>query len=110
MSNNAPLRKYATLEWLSTKLLTGVGGVWGWVASKFLNYLFRYLAQQGVKFIDISDSVIRTNLSDAEWIKINGEAWEKVEAGVSQQEGEEIDKKFIAAFDKYAVFTKVRNG
>jgi hypothetical protein len=111
MPNNKPLRDYSALRYLVSRLLVGVTGWKAWLGSIVLNWLFRWLAKEGVYFIDISGVYIATNMQEKEWLKVNSESWEKVEkGGLSEEEGREIDKKFIKAFDDFAVFKRVRNG
>lgn len=85
--------------WLTTPL--------NWIISTVIERLFNWLASRGIYFIDIGDTYIRTNLDEANWLKINGGGWEKVESGVSDDEGKKIDDSVIRAFDKFVVFSKV---
>lgn len=109
MANNKPLRKFFALELLVSKLVAGLVGWQAWLGGFILNIVFRYAARQGIYMIDIAGVNIRTNMGEDLWLKINGEAWEKVEAGgLTEEEGKDIDDKFIKALDDFTVFKKVK--
>lgn len=107
MANNKPLRKYKTLEWLTSKAATATG--LNWFLAVIAPYVVRWLASQGVYFIDVGSTYIQTNMDDATWVKVNGESYAKVEAGVTPEQGVKIDNEFISAFDNVAVFNKVQH-
>jgi len=111
MPNNKPTRKYFATNLLVSSILAGVTGFWGWVLGFILRFAINYLAKEGVYFIDITLVNIRTNMQEDEWIKVAGDAWEKVEqGGMTDAQGKDLDDKFKKAFDNFTVFSKVRNG
>ena len=109
MPNNSPIRKYFAVEKLVTYILTGVGGIWGRVLAFLLVPLFNWLASKGVYFIDVATVNIRTNMDKDTWERVAGDVWEKVDAGgLSEQEGKELDAKFIKAFNNFTIFKRVK--
>lgn len=109
MANNKPLRKFFVLELLVSKLVAGLVGWQAWIGGFVLNIVFRYAARQGIYMIDIMGVNLRTNMSEDTWNKINAESWELVEqGGLSEEEGKNVDDKFIAALDDFTVFKRVR--
>lgn len=108
MPNNRPIRKYFAIDLLVRKVLASVGGFWGWLLGIILTRLFNWLAMRGVYFIDVGSVYIQTNMDEKTWISVVGESYEKVEAGVSEKEGKEIDEKFIKAFNNFTVFKRVK--
>lgn len=109
MSNNKPLRDYSALRYLVSRLLVGVTGWKAWLASFFLNWLFRWLAREGVYFVDITGVYIATNMQEKDWLKVNSDSWEKVEkGGLTDEEGRAIDEKFVKSFRDFVVFKRVR--
>lgn len=108
MANNKPLRKYLGVEKILKRLTVSATGIWGWFRAQILIYAFRYAAREGVYLIDITGDTITTNMDEATWLKVNGESYAKVEAGVNPEQGAAIDNQFIAAFDNFTVFKKVK--
>lgn len=110
MPNNKPLRKYFATSLIVNSVLAGVTGFWGWILGFVLRFAINYLAKEGVYFIDVTLTNIRTNMQESEWKRINSESWEKVEqGGLTDVEGKALDDKYIKAFDNFTVFSKVRN-
>lgn len=109
MPNNQPTRKYYATDLLVKYLLKGVTGFWSGVLGFLLVPLFNWLAKKGVYFIDIGHTNIRTNMDMKNWKKVNGDSWEKVDAGgLTPEQGKEIDDAFIKAMDDFIVFKKVK--
>ncbi len=112
MANNKPLRKYLAVESMIKKMtapmLLTAGWFITWTVDQILKYSFRLAARQGIYMMDVGHTYITTNMDEATFLSVAGDSWTKVEAGVTPEVGKTIDDKYMAAFDKFAVFTKVK--
>lgn len=109
MPDNKPSRRFFAIDLLIAKITAGMGGVWGAVLGFFLRHIFNKLAAEGIYFIDITSSVIRTNMDEDTWLKTVNDSYEKVEQGnLTDEQGVAIDRAFIAAFNNFTVFKRVK--
>jgi hypothetical protein len=110
MANNQPLRKYFTTTLLVSAITAGMSGGWAWFVGLVAPYIINFLAKKGIYFIDVGVTMLQTNMDKKTWETVMGSAWEEVDKNnLTPEEGKAIDEKVKKAFDKFAVFTKVKS-
>lgn len=110
-----PDHKFFTAKLLTAKViaLAGLSGPLGWIAALFLTKLFNWLANEGVMFINMAAISFETEKDRKNFESAMDMAFfelEKNKNNLTKEQLDAIDDKVIAAFDKFVVFSKLRDG
>lgn len=107
--DNNPQPKFYALKLFAEWLVISVAGISGWVSAPLVMiaaYVLNWLAKHGIYFINVTGKNIRTNMDRDTFKSVTTSAWDEVEKNpnLTKAEGNAIDDKVIAAFDKFAVY------